>query len=168
MATDFHDIIVPVLDRAFTNLAGVLRHGEAWAKEHGIAEADMLNAKLADDMAPLTRQVQIASDTARGALARIAGTERPAIADTEATFAELQQRVQTTLDYIRSIPRHQIDGREQAEVTLPLPSGEMTFTALAFLQNFALPNTFFHLVTAYDILRHRGVPLGKMVFLTGS
>lgn len=168
MATEFHDLLVPVLERAFTNLAGVLRHGQAWAKENGVSEQDMLDAKLADDMASLARQVQIASDSARGGVARIAGLERPSIADTETSFAELQARIQATLDYIRSIPRAQINGRETAEVTLPLPSGEMKFAALEFVQGFVFPNTFFHVVTAYDILRHRGVPLGKMTFLTGN
>jgi hypothetical protein len=167
MATNLYDLTVPVLERALTNLAAFLAKGEAWADEQGIAHSDLLDGRLAPDMHPLPYQIQRVSDSAKGALVRIGGLENVAMADEETSFAELQARIARTLDFIRSVPRDAIDGREEQQVVLKTPNRELTFTARDFVLGFAFPNLFFHVTTAYAILRHKGVPLGKMDYLGG-
>jgi hypothetical protein len=118
-------------------------------------------------MFPLTRQVQIACDTAKGAVARLAGADIPKHEDTEQTFAELKARIAKTLDFIESVPAAKVDGSEDREVVLKMRAGDMKFTGLEYLLGFAYPNFYFHVTTAYDILRHNGVELGKRDFLGG-
>jgi hypothetical protein len=119
-------------------------------------------------MFDLTRQIQLVSDAAKSGGARIAGVAAPAMPDTEATYGELKARIAKTVEFLESLKADQVNGREGAEVELPLPSGKLTFTARDFLFNFALPNFYFHVVTAYGLLRHQGVPLGKMDYLAGG
>ena len=119
-------------------------------------------------MRPLTGQIQLATDSAKGCAARLAGVEVPSFPDVETTFAELQDRIARTVAFIESVPAESIDGSEAREVVLKFPNGEMKFTGQDYLLTFALPNFLFHVTTAYAILRHNGVPIGKMDFLAGA
>jgi hypothetical protein len=116
-------------------------------------------------MAPLSRQIQIATDQVKGGLSRLAGSEPPSWADEEKTFADLQARVKKAQDFLAGIKKEQIDGTEDRDVKLKVGPNEMTFKGQQFLVNFSLPNFYFHVVTAYDILRHNGVEIGKRDFL---
>jgi hypothetical protein len=116
-------------------------------------------------MLAFTTQIQIACDTAKFGVSRIAGVEAPKFDDKEASFAELRERVRKTMDFVASVPASQIDGKEEAELIVPRRSGPVTWKAEAYLKNHVLPNFFFHLTTAYALLRHNGVDLGKSDFL---
>src|SRR5262249_49984046 len=118
-------------------------------------------ARLYPDMFPLSRQVQIACDTAKGAMARLAGVTNPAHEDTERTFEELKARIAKTVDFVRSVQPAQVEGTEDRDITLKLGPREVTWKGMQYLLGFALPNFYFHVTTAYDILRHNGVPVGK-------
>ena len=148
-------------------MAAFLEKARAHAEEHGIAHEELLTARLYEDMAPLTSQVQRASDAAKFAAARLAGIEAPAMPDTEASFDELQARIAATVAFLESIAREAVDGREEADVELKTPSRSFHFKGRGYLLGFALPNFYFHVTTAYGILRHKGVPLGKMDYLGG-
>lgn len=129
-------------------------------------EAELLAAKLADDMHPLPRQFQMASDSAKGAVARLAGIEPPSMADTEASFAELQDRCDRTIAFIKSVDPAAIEAGTDRDVTLPLPNNMgFRFKGADFLTRFALPNFLFHVSMGYAILRNQGIPLGKADFL---
>jgi hypothetical protein len=155
----------PVLARALRNLAAVLRKGEAHATQRTIDPSVLLGYRLAPDMFPLTRQVQIATDMAKGCVARLAGVEVPSYEDKETTFAELYARIDRTVAFIEGFQPGQIDGSEQRSVTLTTRGGELTFEGLSYLCEFVLPNVYFHCTAAYSILRHCGVELGKKDFL---
>lgn len=165
MSLSMYQASVPVFVRVLTNLAAVLAKGAASAEARKIDPSVLIGARLAPDMLPLVKQVQIATDSAKGAVARLAGVEVPSYPDTETTFAELQERVAKTIAFVSSLTPEQIDGSEERAITLKLRSGEMNFTGQPFLLNFALPNLYFHATTTYAILRHNGVELGKMDYL---
>jgi hypothetical protein len=165
MATELYDLTAPALLRGFAAMAAFLDKGRSWADENGVAHADLLEARLYPDMAPLTAQVQRASDTAKGAMVRIGGIENVAMADTETSFDELQARIAKTVDFITSVPHDAINGKEAAEVVLTTPSGSTPFTGLGYVQGFLLPNFYFHVTTTYAILRMKGVPVGKLDYL---
>ncbi|AQR75754.1 DUF1993 family protein [Sphingomonas sp. LM7] len=167
MATELYDLTVPAFLRGFKAMAAFLEKARAHADAKGIPHVDLLTARLYEDMATLTSQVQRASDAAKFAGARLAGIEAPAIPDTEASFNELKARIAATVAFLESIPRDAIDGREDADVELKTPSRSFQFKGRGYLLGFALPNFYFHLTTAYGILRHNGVPLGKMDYLGG-
>ena len=156
---------VPVLARALRNLAAVLRKGETHAVARNIDPTVLLGYRLAPDMFPLTRQVQIACDMAKGCVARLAGVDVPSYADDEKSFAELQARIEKTIAFIESFQPAQVDGSEGRTVTLRMRSGERSFQGLPYLLDFVLPNVYFHSATTYAILRHCGVELGKADFL---
>ena len=156
---------VPVLARALRNLATVLRKGEAHASARNVDPTVLLGYRLAPDMFALTRQVQIATDTAKGCVARLAGVEVPVYEDNETTFAQLLDRLERTVAFIEGFQPAQIDGTEDKPVTLKMRTGEMTFQGLPYLLEFVLPNVYFHSTAAYAILRHCGVELGKKDFL---
>lgn len=156
---------IPVLIRGFENLAAILKKGETFAAESGLATDALLQAQLAPDMYNLIRQVQLASDSAKGCAARLAGIENPSFADTEASFADLHARIGKTVDFLKSVTEAQLSGAEARTVTLKLRGREVHFSGTDYLLNFALPNYFFHVTTAYDLLRHKGVPLSKPDFL---
>ena len=158
---------IPIMVRALTNLKAILSKAQAWAEEKKIDEKVVLNARLALDMLPFVKQVQIATDTAKGAAARLGGVDVPAYPDDEATFAELHQRLQKTIDFIESVDPAGFAGSETREIVLKFPSRTIEFTGLNYLTGFAIPNLFFHVTTAYAILRHSGAPLGKTDFLGG-
>ena len=156
---------VPVFTRQLANLSAILHKAEAHAAARKIDPAVFINARLAPDMFPLSRQVQSASDSAKGCAARLAGVEIPSYADTETTFPELQARIAKTVAFLQSFGPELIDGSEERAIVLKLRGQETKFSGQYYLLNFALPNFFFHAVTAYDILRHNGVEIGKQDFL---
>ena len=163
MATELYDLTVPVFTRALNALSGLLDKAVAHAGEAG-AEALLAN-RLVPDMHPLSKQVQIACDGAKLCVARLSGAEAPVNEDVETTIPELKARIAATLEWIGSVPREAIDGQEDREVVLKFPGGEWPFKGQAYVIGFALPNFFFHVTTAYGLLRQAGVPLGKRDFL---
>lgn len=168
MTVAFHDVAVPVLLRALGTLKHILKKGEAFAEVKKIDPATMLGARLALDMHPLLRQVQMVSDSAKGGAARLAGVEVPSMPDTETSFAELYDRIDRTVAFIKSLTPEQFATAATREVVLKTPSNELRFSGLDFLVGFTIPNVQFHVTTAYNILRHNGVELGKMDFLRGG
>lgn len=165
MAISMYQASVPVLVHVLSNLKSLLEKGVAHAEARKIDPAVLLGGRLYPDMFALCRQVQIASDTAKGGVARLAGREAPKYEDNETSFAELIARLEKTIDYIRSVPEAEINGSEERPIVLTLPSRTLTFKGLDYLQNFVIPNVYFHEVTTYGILRHNGVELGKQDFL---
>jgi hypothetical protein len=155
----------PVFTRQLANLSAILHKAEAHAAARKIDPAVFINARLAPDMFPLSRQVQSASDSAKGCAARLAGVAVPSYADTETTFPELQARITRTVAFLQSLGPELIDGSEERAIVLKLRGQETRFTGQFYLLNYDLPNFFFHAVTAYDILRHNGVEIGKQDFL---
>ena len=147
------------------NLSALIDKADAHCAAKKIDPTALTSFRLYPDMFPLTRQVQIACDTAKGAVARLAGAEIPKHEDIEQTFADLKVRIAKTLDFIESIKSERIDGTEDKEIVLQMRSGERRFKGMPYLLAFATPNFYFHLTTAYNILRHNGVELGKMDFL---
>jgi uncharacterized protein len=168
MSLSLYDISVPVFLRAFRNLSDILEKGRAFADEKGIPHSELLEARLYPDMAPLTGQIQRASDTAKFTAIRVAQVENVSMADTETSFDELQARIAATVAFLEKVPAKAIEERETAEIVLKLGPLSKTFTAPEYLLVFALPNFFFHITTAYDILRHKGVPVGKLDFIGRS
>ena len=168
MALSLYDVSIPVYLNSLRNLAAILDKAEAHAKANGGDVARYQEARLIEDMHPLTRQIQMVSDAAKGGAARLAGLTPPSMPDTETTWAELKERLQKTIDFVASVKREQVDGQEDRTIELKFPQGAMTFTGKDFLTNFSLPNFFFHVVTAYGLLRKEGVPLGKMDYLAGA
>ena len=165
MSLSMYDVSVPVLVRGLKNLSHLLDKGLASAQARKIDPSVLVNARLAPDMHPLRRQVQIASDSAKGAASRLAGVETPSWPDTETTFADLQARIKKTIDYLEGFKADQINGAEDRTITMNLGGGEVGFTGQEFLMGFVLPNFFFHVTTAHDILRHNGVEIGKRDYL---
>ncbi|WP_303762885.1 DUF1993 domain-containing protein [Sphingobium yanoikuyae] len=167
MATELYDLTVPAFLRGLRVLSTLLDKGAAFAAEQGIDPATLTGARLIEDMRPLTAQVQLATDSAKGAVIRIGELEPFPLPDTEETFADLQDRIARTIAFLESVPRNRIDGREEATVILKTPRGEFPFTGRSHVLTFSLPNFYFHLTTAYALLRQAGVPLGKLDYLGG-
>jgi hypothetical protein len=165
MATELYDLTVPAFTRGLTALDGLLDKAVAHAGETGADAETYLSARLFEDMHPLAKQVQIACDSPKLCIARLSGIDGPVNDDSEATIAELKARIASTLDYIRSVPREAIDGQEDKDVVLKFPGGELPFKGVSYVTGFALPNFYFHLTTAYGLLRQAGVPLGKRDFM---
>jgi hypothetical protein len=147
------------------NLSGLLDKAEAHCAAKKIDPVALTTYRLFPDMFPLTRQVQIACDSAKGAVARLAGVEIPKHEDTEQTFAELKTRIAKTIDFLESVPASKVDGSEEKEVVLQMRSGERRFKGMQYLLGHAYPNFYFHVTTAYNILRHNGVEIGKAEFI---
>jgi hypothetical protein len=156
---------IPVFVRALGNLSAILDKAAAHAEGRKIDPAVLINARLAPDMFPLSRQVQSATDSAKGCGARLAVAEVPRYEDTESTFPELQARIAKTVAFLQSLGPELIDGSEDRTITLKLRGREVNFSGQNYLLNFALPNFFFHATTAYAILRHNGLEIGKTDFL---
>jgi hypothetical protein len=165
MAISMFQASVPVFTRALNNLAGILEKGAAHAKVHKIEEAVLLNSRLFPDMFALVRQVQIATDTARSGAGRLAGAEFPAYEDNETTFAELATRIHNTVKYLATLQPAQIDGSEDKTITWQSRSSTKSMQGQLYLFNHLLPNVYFHVTTAYNILRHNGIEIGKKDFL---
>ena len=165
MSITMYSASVPRFVHSLKNLSGVLTKAESYAAARKIDPTALLGARLFPDMFALTRQVQVACDTAKGAVARLAGQEVPKHEDTEKSFADLQQRIGKTTAFIESVPADRVNGSEERKIVLTLRGEEVTFNGLLYLTGFALPNFYFHVVTAYDILRHNGVEIGKRDYL---
>ena len=160
---------VPVFKAMLGNLSHFLDKAQAHAEAKKFDPAALLQFRLAPDMLPFTRQIQIACDAAKNGVARISGVEAPKFDDSEATFAELKARIQKTLDYLATVPREKLDGTEEKDITFPTGRDTTrTMKGEAYLKHWALPNFFFHTTMAYAILRHNGVELGKADYLAGA
>lgn len=167
MSYSVYDACIPSMIRFMENLSKILDKAVAQAKSRDLPLSDLLEARLAPDMFPFPRQIQITSDIAKLAAARLAEMEPPSFPDTETTFPELQARITKTIEYVKSVPREKYDGAEDRTITLKFPQGEMSFVGREFVTNFVLSNFFFHVTTAYDILRYKGIEIGKMDYLGG-
>jgi uncharacterized protein len=165
MATSMYQISVPVLVRMLGNLSAILGKAAAHAEAKKIEPRALLDARLSPDMFAFTRQVQVVSDMAKGSAARLAGIEPPVFEDKEASFAELQARIAKTIEFLNTLRAEQIDGSEDREITLPMRTQTLKFKGLPYLIHFVLPNFYFHMTTAYAILRHNGVDVGKGDYL---
>ncbi len=165
MSLTLYDISIPVFLRAFDNLTEILKKGEAFADEKGIPHAQLLEARLYEDMLPLTGQIQRASDSAKFVPIRVGGVENLPMADEETTFADLHARIRKTADFLKAVDPAGMADKADIEVVIKTRSGSTTFNGKSYVLNFALPNFFFHVTTAYAILRHMGVPVGKLDFI---
>ena len=165
MSISMYHVSVPVFTKTLGNLAAILDKGAAFAALRKIEPSVLLAYRLAPDMLNLTRQVQIAADHAKRAPARLAGIEAPAYEDNEASFAQLRTRIDKTLAFIETLKPGQIDGSETRNITLKIGGSEQVLSGQAYLLHNALPNFFFHVTTAYAILRHCGVDVGKKDFI---
>jgi uncharacterized protein len=165
MAVNLYDFTVPIFIRVLTNLDACLKKGEEWAKEKGISADELCEARLIEDMRPLAFQIQVASNTAKNTVVRVAGTTAVPMEDDETTMAQLHERIQKTLDVLKDVKREEFEGKHDVTVHIKNARVERDVTGLQYLQGFALANFFFHVSTAYGILRAKGVPLGKFDYL---
>ncbi len=165
MPLSMYQASVPVFLQMLTALSAILDKAAAHAASNGMDPEELLQARLAPDMFAFVQQVQIATDHAKGAAARLAGREVPKFEDREKSFDELKARIARIMDFISSVEVSEIDGSEEREITLSLRTRTLNLSGQKYLLHFALPNFFFHVTTAYDILRHKGVPLGKGDFM---
>ena len=156
---------IPVFKQILNSLLAILDKAEAHAAEKKIDPAALLQFRLYPDMLPFTRQIQIACDFAKGCGARLAGAEVPSYADTEQSFAELKARINQTLAFIDGLPAEQIAGSAERAITTGSGDKVKHFTGQTYLVHYALPHFYFHATTAYDILRHNGVEIGKKNFI---
>lgn len=165
MSLSMHALSVPVFTRMLHNLSTILKKGEASAEARKIDPTVLVNDRLAPDMFPLSRQVQIAADAAKGCVARLGGVELPSYPDTETTFAELQARIDKTVAFMAGVDAAAMEGAEARSFTLKLRDRELTLSGEDLLLNMAMPNFYFHITAAYLILRHNGVDVGKPDYL---
>ncbi|WP_322062885.1 DUF1993 domain-containing protein [Paraburkholderia sp. J63] len=168
MSITMYQASVPVLVRGLASLQTIIGKAQAHAAEKQIDPSVLTGARLFPDMLPLARQIHIATDTAKGCAARLAGVDAPKFEDVEVTFDDLHTRIQKTIDYLNTFKPEQIDGTEGKSITLKMRSGPIEFTGQNYLLAFVLPNFYFHVTTAYGILRHNGVELGKLDYLGGK
>ena len=165
MSVSMYQASIPGIVRMLGNLSAILDKAAAWAEAKKIDPAVLVGARLAPDMIPLRGQIQIATDMAKGAGARLAGIEPPRYEDTEQTFDELKARLAKTIEFLNGIDAAKLDGSEDRSITIKAGPRELTFSGRDYLFGFVLPNVYFHLTTAYAILRHNGLEIGKMDFL---
>jgi uncharacterized protein len=165
MSISMHSASVPTFTRMLGNLLVWLDKAEAHAQAKKFEPSVYLTSRLAPDMLNFTKQIQLASDACKFGIARLAGVDAPKFEDNETNFAELRERVRKTLDFVQSVPASQIDGTEEKDVVLPRRDGPITIKGEFYLKAFVLPNFYFHVTTAYALLRHNGVDLGKRDFL---
>lgn len=164
-AVTLWSVSAPIFIQHLTALANVLDKAAAHFDARKIAQEDMLSMRFYPDMFPFVRQVRQATNHAVNAIAQTAGVAPPALEDSEKNFADLKARIAKAVDFIRSVKPEQVAGQEDKEITLKLPPGDRTFTGQSLVLNFCLPNFYFHTTTAYDLLRHMGVELGKRDFM---
>ena len=165
MPSNLYQSSVPVFTQYLTSLSALLTKAASHAEAKKIDPLVLTGARIAPDMFPLSRQVQIATDHAKGACARLAGIEVPSFADTETTFPELQARIAKTLEFVKSLKPAQFEGSAERDVTLTIAGQKITWKGNIYLNHFALPNFYFHATTTYAILRHNGVEVGKRDFM---
>jgi uncharacterized protein len=162
---NMYDISIPPLILALNNCLHIIKNGKRFADARNIEHAVLLNARLAPDMYPLIRQVQIATDMSKGAGARLAGLAVPQYDDNETSFDELEKRIIKTVDFLNSIKAEQLEGAETRHIELMVRDAKREFVGLDYLLRWVQPNVYFHVTTTYNILRHNGVELGKRDFL---
>lgn len=165
MAITMYDFSIPVMIRGLSNMSAILAKGAAYAETKKFDSLALAQSRLIPDMHPLTRQVQIACDTAKGAAGRLAAIDVPKHEDTETTLAELDARIKKTVDFLKTITPAQLQGAETRSIELKLASGAVKFTGLSYLTGFVLPNFYFHASMVYALLRKGGVDVGKADFL---
>jgi uncharacterized protein len=168
MSISMHSASVPVFVRNLNNMLGWLDKAQAHADAKKFESGNYLSLRLAPDMLPFIKQIQIASDGAKGCVARLAGIDIPKWEDTEATLDDLRARIRKTIDFVQSVPAAQIDGSDSRAITITLRSGDVKFDGQRYLEHWALPNFYFHVMTTYNLLRHAGVDLGKQDYLKGA
>jgi uncharacterized protein len=156
---------IDIFTRALGNLSAILEKGAVYAAAKKFDSNVLVGSRLAPDMLPLSRQVQIACDISKNSSARLAGIDPPRFEDNEKTIEELRARIAKTIDYLKSIPAGAFEGAEDRDIKVPAGERTLEFKGLAYLQSWALPNVFFHVTTAYNILRHNGVEIGKRDYL---
>lgn len=167
MQITMYDTLVPSAQRMLGNLSAILDKAAAYAERKGFDSAVLVNSRLAPDMFPLSKQVQIACDMAARATARLGGADVPSFEDNETTLEELKARIDKARAFVNSVSADRFAGSEDREITITTRRGEFKFTGLTYLRDFVLPNLYFHITTAYAILRHNGVELGKTDYLGG-
>ena len=167
MTLSIHDATIPGFVNMLRSLSRILDKGAAFAEAKKIDPTELLNARIAPDMFPLTRQVQIACDQAKGCAARLAGVEIPAHPDIETSFDELKARITATIAFVNGIDKARFEGAETRPVTMKVGPNEVTFPAPVFAFEFSAPNFYFHVSMVYAILRHNGVEIGKQDLLSG-
>jgi hypothetical protein len=160
-----YNATIPPLKHALSNLAAILKKGEEYADAKKVDHQVVLNSRLFVDMYPLTRQVQIATDMSKGAGARLAAIEIPKYEDNETSFAELQARIAKTIAFLDSITPAQLESAETRDITITIRKTDIKFSGQDYLLKWVMPNVYFHVTTAYNILRHNGVELSKQDFL---
>jgi hypothetical protein len=165
MSVSIYDVSLPVFVKVLDNLSKILARAAEQAEARKIDPSVLVNARLAPDMFPLSRQVQIATDGVKGCAARLAGIEIPSYEDSEKTFEDLQARIAKTIAFVQSVSKAQVNGSETKAISLKVGGQELNFTGLAYLTDFVLPNLYFHATTTYAILRHNGIDIGKKDFL---
>lgn len=165
MSMSMYEASIPAFIHTLGTLKTILQKGQAHAEARKFDPTVLVSSRLFPDMFALARQVQIASDVAKGAAARLAGVEPPKFEDIETSFPELIARIDKTVDYLKGFKPSQIDGTEERTITITIPRATLTFTGVKFLRHWALPNLFFHVVTTYNLLRHNGVEIGKADYL---
>ena len=169
MAISMSSASLPVFRTMLGNLSHLLEKGQAYAQARKFDPQVLVTYRLAPDMLPFSRQIQIACDAAKNGVARISGVEAPKFEDNEATFDELRARIAKTLSWLDTVPAAKLDGTEDKEITFPVGrESTRTMKGEAYLKHWVLPNLFFHVTTAYAILRHNGVDLGKGDYLAGA
>lgn len=165
MQITMYETLVPTANKMLGAMSALLDKAEAYAAQRKFEPAVLLNSRLAPDMFPLTRQVQIACDMTKGAAARLTGSEVPSYPDTEATIAELKARIAKTLAFVNGFDASKYAGSEDRDIVLKTRAGELNFKGLDYLRDYVLPNLYFHVTMTYAILRHNGVEIGKNDFL---
>lgn len=165
MTISMYKASAPRFINTLNNLSAILDKAQAHADAKKIDPLALTSFRLFPDMLPMTRQVQIACDSAKGAMARLSGAENPKFEDTEQTIAELKARIAKTVAYVATFKPEQIDGTEDKDIALKVGGNDVTFKGMQYLLGFAYPNFYFHVTTAYNMLRHNGVEIGKKDFL---
>lgn len=165
MSLSLYDITIPVFTHGLKTLSANLEKGRVFASANGMAHGDIISARLFPDMMPLSAQIQRASDTVRFVAVRVAQAEPKKMPDYEETFDELKGRIKATIEYLNAVKAESMAGREDAPVVLKFGDRQLDFTSTSYILQFALPNFYFHVTTAYAILRHKGVPLGKVDYI---
>lgn len=167
MAFTIYDATMPPMIHTLGALLKIIDKAVAQTAAENTEAATLLDARLAPDMFPFTRQIQIATDAAKGCGARLSGMQPPSFPDEEKSFPELKTRIQKTIDFLKSVEREECDGAEDRHIEIKTPNRVLEFSGRDYVNNFALPNFYFHVTTAYGLLRLRGVNIGKMDFLGG-
>lgn len=165
MSIDVYDQTIAAMSRALLNLDAIVSKAEAYAEERKIDPAVLVQARLFPDMLPFVAQIRIATDTAKGAAARLSGKNLPSWPDDEADFEQVHARIRKALDFLSGVERDQFEGSEDKKIELKLGKEHVKFSGREYVLGFVLPNFYFHVTMAYAILRHNGVPLGKRDFL---